>query len=138
MVMAKDFLKVNRSIPEKCFGKYIKAKKTLKKRSTRGKGGPDNANCDYKGVRQRTWGKWVAEIREPENRSRRWLGSFNTALDAAIAYDQAAIELHGPSAHLNLPERYDNLLQQESPEAPVFLILQENLHLTATPQEFLG
>lgn len=74
-----------------------------KKGPTRGKGGPQNASCEYRGVRQRTWGKWVAEIREPNKRTRLWLGSFATAEEAALAYDEAARRLYGPDAYLNLP-----------------------------------
>ncbi|WCJ33923.1 Dehydration-responsive element-binding protein 2F [Euphorbia peplus] len=77
--------------------------KPWKKGPTRGKGGPQNALCEYRGVRQRTWGKWVAEIREPKKRTRLWLGSFSTAEEAALAYDQAALKLYGPDAFLNLP-----------------------------------
>ncbi|XP_062216560.1 dehydration-responsive element-binding protein 2E-like [Phragmites australis] len=78
-------------------------KRAWKKGPTRGKGGPQNAACEYRGVRQRTWGKWVAEIREPNKRSRIWLGSFATAEEAALAYDEAARRLYGPDAFLNLP-----------------------------------
>lgn len=70
----------------------------------RGKGGPENASCTYKGVRQRTWGKWVAEIREPNRGARLWLGTFDTSREAALAYDSAARKLYGPEAHLNIPE----------------------------------
>ncbi|KAK8633165.1 hypothetical protein V6N13_014015 [Hibiscus sabdariffa] len=77
--------------------------KPWKKGPTRGKGGPQNASCQYRGVRQRTWGKWVAEIREPKKRNRLWLGSFATAEEAAMAYDEAARRLYGPEAYLNLP-----------------------------------
>ncbi|MCL7040115.1 hypothetical protein MKW94_002543 [Papaver nudicaule] len=83
--------------------------KPWKKGSTRGKGGPQNASCEYRGVRQRTWGKWVAEIREPKKRTRLWLGSFSTAEEAAMAYDEAAKRLYGPEAYLNLPHIQSNV-----------------------------
>ncbi|CAO2034453.1 unnamed protein product [Urochloa humidicola] len=53
------------------------------RRRMKGKGGPENQRCPFRGVRQRTWGKWVAEIREPNRGARLWLDTFATALDAA-------------------------------------------------------
>ncbi|XP_062179905.1 dehydration-responsive element-binding protein 2D-like [Phragmites australis] len=73
------------------------------RRVPRGLGGPDNTRHSYRGVRQRRWGKWVAEIRDPYGGRRYWLGSFDTPVDAAVAYDRAAVAIHGTLARLNFP-----------------------------------
>ncbi|KAL2457158.1 AP2/ERF transcription factor [Abeliophyllum distichum] len=64
----------------------------------------------FKGVRMRKWGKWVAEVRQPNSRDRIWLGSYDTSEEAARAYDAAVFCLRGPTAVMNFPDDPPDIL----------------------------
>eukprot|EP00475_Leptophrys_vorax_P026937 TRINITY_DN3833_c0_g1_i1.p1 TRINITY_DN3833_c0_g1~~TRINITY_DN3833_c0_g1_i1.p1 ORF type:complete len:751 (+),score=-26.42 TRINITY_DN3833_c0_g1_i1:290-2542(+) len=65
--------------------------------------GKKRAERKYRGIRERLWGRWAAEIRDPRTKKRIWLGSFDTAEAAAQAYDAANRRLRGPNARTNFP-----------------------------------
>ncbi|KAL0903661.1 hypothetical protein M5K25_028055 [Dendrobium thyrsiflorum] len=82
----------------------------------------------FVGVRQRPSGRWVSEIKDTTQKIRMWLGTFETAEEAARAYDEAACLLRGTNTRTNFSTRRPNSAAASAADSPLATRIRKLLH----------